>query len=454
MNIEKHPVMELARQTPTFLMNGRVYVATEGKVNGNFFETKRLFFSSTKPIPILDLSDFDSLDNLFLERSHADIERFEKEYVDEVKNNSDIFRRIRGEFNEPQLIYKYVFPHLRRNNDKIAKAIGIEVEPQVDPGKIDKSYNVKRLAKESMQKINEMIRDISHINSEKLESLLSDCVPQISSEPSFLSKAFGDRNIALLNGRVYDTENHIPYKFNINSELSWDMFIPKLRTDLIFERNKFSFVFTKENYSDWIIKYSVPLSHALKLNTLRKCFSEEVFEEALNDERINLFDFVHKDSHNEEDFGFFNTNKGYYVYLDVPSFAIKSQFDRNYYLFDKSRVGFMVSSNNGRLTQRTSLCMIQNVRHPLTSRDRNYADICIGKNNLPSGKNDGETIAKILKKGKEIVIYGYSEGLRHHGCRVLGKCNNCRINHYADNIRTEKQIEELGVCVADARRKI
>jgi len=92
--------------------------------------------------------------------------------------------------------------------------------------------------------------------------------------------------------------------------------------------------------------------------------------------------------------------------------AIKSEADRNYYLYDKAKVCLRVDKSWEGLSWRESFHMVENNGHPYVhDRIKKFAKICQGRaaGKMPtSGKDVGEVIAKRLRKMKEVLMYGYT----------------------------------------------
>lgn len=201
----------------------------------------------------------------------------------------------------------------------------------------------------------------------------------------------------------------------------------------------------------------------------------EKYDKKLNDV-MNLIDFVEKekreeqekdevklnsnefkeelDFYSEEDFGFAKHGGGYYAFLDVPAFAIKSFNDGKHYFFDKTEVAVKISKNSdGRIYYSEGLYVTKNNHNPLLHGNlENFYAFCTGINKIPfKGKDLGDVIAQRLRKGKYIFLYSYLKpNLKCDELRE--KCTNCGKNHFGNHIKPLEEIEKLGVQILEGKQ--
>lgn len=201
-------------------------------------------------------------------------------------------------------------------------------------------------------------------------------------------------------------------------------------------------VSTKISPEDLENNFLAELEKKIKIDSLRENFTRNKIIDLLRTQDKELLSMAGRKKHHGDGFGFIKHDEDYYVYLDVPSFAIKSEENGKYYLFGKSRVGFEVGKYNNRFFYNIGMFMIKNNNHPLSEDGEDYDGICIGDNDLPtSGEDIGEVIAKRLKKGKQIVMFGYRQ-LNESFTPLISLEEDDTFKHH---IRTKKRILELGV---------
>lgn len=196
-------------------------------------------------------------------------------------------------------------------------------------------------------------------------------------------------------------------------------------------------------------KYLRGLARRLKIEAIQKGLSKEAIAADLREKAKGLDGILGKREYSEEDFGFLEDNGQVYAYLWVPQFAIHSQFDGNYYLFDRARIGAPVHLSGGQV-YRNDIIMIDNNNHPFLHNERSsFSRICIGsRNRIPTtGKTDGEVIAKALGAVKNILMHGYI-GTDYAPNYCLSSSNS----HYVENRRTLAEIKTLGVPIVEGER--
>ena len=290
VKLVSHPVIQLAQQTPTFLLDRKVYAAGNGEINGFSFE-KRGFFSTIKK-PVFEVASFLDLDDLFLERAHLEIDAAEREYARRAQDALDVFKRIKGEFDVPQFIYRRVFPYLGNGtrSRRLAELLGVPyLEKEAE--KIGKKIEVsKELAREGMAEIKLLMKKIESEEGEvrgKRENKLDDLLGfAVEEHDYFLSRAFDHERLAMVDGEIYQL-------------VEGDK-----RQKMYFNLNGKSFALTKTDLrlEDWEKKYSIPLSKEVRLEALEKYFSEEMLMEALKDKESETLEIADKDFYEQGEF--------------------------------------------------------------------------------------------------------------------------------------------------------
>ena len=198
-------------------------------------------------------------------------------------------------------------------------------------------------------------------------------------------------------------------------------------------------------------KYYQEVSRELRGNALRKYLSKEKILESIADKDAEVVSMRGKKKYEEEDFGFTVSGGSYYVFLTVPEFAIKSQFDSNLYRFDKARVGFLVYEDGRTLCYDDKIKMIDNNNHPFLHNNRDaYADVCIGGQSFPtSGKDNGDVIAKRLRRAKEMLMFGYTSDDYRSCYKLVRNCGSCERGHFSDNLASASEVKRRNIPVIE-----
>ena len=539
-NIPRHPVFEIAEQTPVFLVDDKVYSLSEEKPNDgdNFYKQKKTVFF--KRVALTELGDFNSLEAIALDRAQPILEKIGQDFIQETQKTFTSL--LDSDLDVPQLIFKYVFPYLRDENskDKVSELLGESVtnkpidvsesSKKIKSDLTDKLYKIADKIEVKIQKQIDKIEEEGKIPLEpvkkrsKKQSKLDDLfgyseevkIKKEYTPNSLLGKVLDGGNIAIVEGLIYDLvltseKNQVDKYVQINGQgfelVKKRIEEPKprefekgtkvkIRSDSKYVGQSENIGVLQENFTfggdehvqvlfeggyhncyrkidlefaeDIKVmagstakgleeKFLSELEKQVKINSLKQHFTREKILDLLRTQDLKLLDIAGKKEYKEEGFGFTQDRvRNYYAYIDVPSFVIKSHFDGNYYLFDKSRVGIRVKKEGDKLGYGAELIMIDNIQHPLTANNRKFEYMCLGNNNLvTSGENNGDIIAKRLRQGKYIAIYSYCDSREGtgswHSHRKLGSCDDCErnVNHYKKKIISEKRAKSLGISIAD-----
>ncbi len=444
--LSRHPIFELSDQNPVFIINEKVYVAGEAYVGSdmpNFFQDKN------NKKTLVEIGDINSFDELHYNRESENVSKLSSEYASEVRKRLNSLKSINSDLDVPQMIYRDIFPYLREEKhknkllavfgQKTSKAnkdgsSGLKNFPELERiiGNICKEVSV---IKSEVEK-EELVVPKKRKNFEKRLDNLFDYRPRKEyTGNSIFGKAINVTDVVLTQGRIYEL-------------------IPGFDDD-------FSIVLNGRNYStgnqlncvaETEKRYLDSLRRRIKSDSLKENFSKEKINEILGEHDIGLLSIRGKKEYFSDGFGFTMGVNGYdvqyFVYVDLPEFAIKSQFDGNYYFFNKSKIGLFVNSSNSRLiSYAPEFFMVENNNHPFIYPDyRNsrtdFVKICIGKQPFPtSGKNLGEVIAKRLRTCKNMLMYGYKEG-------TYPPCDQLRVNDYfRDNVKEKSELERKGILI-------
>lgn len=415
-DIPRHPVFELTEQTPVFVVNKTVYSVGNGGVSDgeSFYEQKRKSRSTRKPLE--EIGDLNSLDALALDRAHSEIEVLGKIYAQDVQKRLDILKKLDGEMDVPQLIYKQVFPYLQNGNfrAKIAQLLGSKSGKVPSKKKQRKSRLTKRfeeVTRNITSEVNDLITQIEREEQEspnrskkqkRLDNLFDYQEPEQYSGTSLLGRALNSANVVIMDGTVYDLTPFKGGRYIARADIKGEKF--RIRNE------------GREQTNDVENRFLFELSKRVRAEALREHLSEKRIKDLLRTQDTELLAVAGQSEYKGDGFGFVKHNGSYYVYLEIPAFAIKSQFDDKYYLFDKTGIATKVSKNGKSLSydsasgNKSGLVLIENNNHPfLHNRGGSFAKLCTGYLSLPtSGKDKGEVIAKRLRRGREMLMFGYT----------------------------------------------
>ncbi len=434
-DIGKHPLFELGENSPVFVIGNTVYSGEKQNIES--------------------AGKMDFLNDLFLDREALRIEELQKKYANDVVKEK-LEDAVDSDLDIPQLIYKNIFPYLRTVNyeKKLERLAGSGNAEKNDKtvGSDKKRRKFKKLAKKLAVKIEELIKEI---NKEKIcdeeddedgeddEDDFGKTIERLVSEESLLEK-----NIACLNKQVYELVEE-PFGKE-SSKVAVDgknYYLKKL--DLK----------TKELEDACRLN----LYKKLRISALRKYLTEEKIREFLQDSSSKIGRMKGRKKYSEQDFGFMSGKKNtcysvkknpYYVYLDVPAFAVKSQFDGNYYVFKKTKLAVEVWKEKESLRYDYEIIGVKNNKNPIFEGvEEDFVALCTGNNDLPgAGESVGDIVAKRLRMAKDIFMYhvlkpGYT-------CEQLRKkCLNCGEAHYKGMIKSLEEVQKMGAVILEAGKK-
>src|SRR3989344_4332361 len=408
--LPRHPIFEIAEQTPVFLINEKAYSVGEGDLDGQYLEKKGMLKSTRQPL--VEIGDFASLDDLVFDRAASEIERIGATYAKEVRTELNTLRRVDGDLDIPQLIYRLVFPYLQdgKYQDRVAALIDAKEDvlkvKKPQEVKVDVTKRLEELANEALVEVNNRITKIENEDQtpqertqkqKRLDSLFEYHETQPVHTRSLIGRAAKGKNIAIMQGRLYDVaslDDKYKIKIGINGE-------------------EFKVVDNSEESKLLEERFLVELGKKVRIDALREHFSRDKIIDLLRTQNAELLAMAGRKEYQGEGFGFTQDEKGnYYAYLDFPAMAIKSEVDENYYLYDKAKIALMVSKNGRNLNWDRDFFMVDNNGHPYVhNKDQRFAKICQGDAtySMPtSGKDVGEVIVKRLRKMKEVLMFGYT----------------------------------------------
>ncbi len=340
-DLARHPIFELAEQSPVFVINEKIYTVGEGIVESDFFKDK------TDKKPLVEIGDINSFDELYFSREQSTIERISLTYATEVKKKLTSLKLDDMGLDIPQLIYKQVLPYFKEDEhkNKLVELLGVELNKIGNESKPDQSSKNLRSSPELERIIENVQNEISDVSSKiekegivapkrrnssqrKLDDLFSYQTRKEYKGNSPLGKAIDGKDVMLTQGKIHE--------LILGSD-----------SDCAISLNgkKYSIYARISDVSEMENKYLASLNKKIKLYSLKENFSREKILEILDEQSRNLLMMKGKKEFKGEEFGFTTHNGAYFVYIKVPEFAIRSQLDDNYYFFEKTRIGFFVNSS-------------------------------------------------------------------------------------------------------------
>jgi len=452
--MDKHPLFALAENAPVAINEGRVFAQVDTMGEGCFPDTyleKRRFLRKPLRSPLVEIGSLASLDELFVGRVYLEIREQAKEQARLMLENHPSVKEAIGKVNGDQglaeRIYHQVFPYLRQQqyDRRIQQLVGIAL---VDKDK-ESSPKLERLLEEDESKLiqlsKKIVKEIRRDNAQQqyveeprsakekfLDEFLGVDV-RVPAEPTPLEKTFGEESILIVGKETYNLKDSAQGRFKIS-----------------LAGKQYGLSGASGSLEDYFSTYQQHLGQEIKALALKEEINEGMVLEILRRNKVRFNNLGEMQQYNEGDFGFIVREGTYYVFLEVPTFAIHSKCDGKYYLFNQARIGIPVYANYGNL-EYGDVVSINDNNHPfLHLYHEEFAPICVGYNHLPtSGKDMGEVIAQRLRKVSDILMFGYN-GPAYASCYQLREhCHGCGGSHYADHIASKKSLEEKGIPIIE-----
>ena len=319
--LPRNPIFEIAENSPVFLIDGKAYSLGEaGSEKCGSYKQGR------KSKPVIEMGELASLDELLFSRSASKIEKLRDKYAETVSQDFKSLQQSMKESNVAVLIYKLVFPYLRENEyeKKVAEMIGAPVSPKQEQllekrdAEIDKAQIAKILAE-----VNKKVRQIESDGAKvqrtakqvRLDELLGFNEERFDPNKSPLELVSRGGNVAIINGAVFQLVSNSPEMLDMICDV-------KILGDnyLVSERKRTLRSFEKS--------YIGELGRRIMRESLLSNFSREKVIEILASKNQELLGIRDKKEYNENGFGFLNVNGQYFVYIEVPEFAIEYAVDK------------------------------------------------------------------------------------------------------------------------------
>jgi hypothetical protein len=397
--LERHPLFELAEQTPICVIGNQVYTPNN-KRKFSFLNFLK-YFRQPKFNEAMDLG---SLDELLSQRNQQEIDEIKEKYVSDVKENyAFLDLKTDSEAGIVKFIFDKVFPHLRGEeyDKKISNILGGElIKDNAKRGK-KKSKRISLERGIEKQQIEKQAKEIYENACLLIENLQGESTDKTG---NLISRVAGRDNFALINGKFYNL---------LQSKVIGNVDIKGREYFLVKSKSK--------NLEKLEQDYNFELSKEIRISALKEKLGKDSIVKMLKEETRGLDEFCFL-KYQEKDFGFLSSDGRHYAYLEVPSFGIRNPYEYNmedaYFLFKKSKIGIQIFDSIGHFTR--DVYMISDAEHI------NY--ICLDDVKLPVDGKPGEVIAKRLKQVKAMILAGttndwYSGIYEPSTCRTLEKLN-------------------------------
>jgi len=477
-SLDTHPLLQIAKNIPTFIIDNKVYVTntTEDVLEdtSDYFQTRAWIGYLKKKVPLHLLDSINSLDELFLIRTA----RFQKELFTDYEKR--VLEKIKGLVQKPKdtdlslRIYSEILPHLSAtpseenlevllngNNRKKEKTYPEEKIKDINKQEIetkntlDKSQttsDIKSIASQIEKRISFMKKRLENkkektIKKTKQDEELDELLGYIKKEEqektyncSPLKEAIQNKNIAFIDDQIYNLyADEKKEKKGIIEISGKKYFISKETIEL-------------ESLERTIL---VSISKQIRLQVLQEKYSNDQIAKLIKKDDAKEILISGKKEYKENESGFLQYNDSYYAFLEVPAFVLKSQFDKKYYFFDKTRVAISIDEKKGNLTSGNGFYMIENNNHPfLHLKQQSFASICIGDQTFPTtAKTRGELVGLRLRRVKEVLLYGYTSDAYRECYELRTKCRYCGRDHFKKNRIQEDKIPKDILVIQGGKRK-
>jgi len=411
--VKSLPIFELAKKTPLFVLNDRLYYC-ESKENGNRFSYKGIksgvkegpsVFAMEK-VGISKITEiYDKYEKDFIRRE-VEKRNKPKEDKDYDEDNYDSEDNKRYGNNDVKRLKRFavtrIFPHLAGDSSQLNEILGTKEDKKPE------------ISKENMKEVQDYIEkrrkeiegqfDKKLMRTNRLEEILFNTKLKKSTiSESLFSKAAEGYNFSLVNGRVY-------FLADTNSD-----------ENLILEGKKYKLIegLSKGELADRLeteVKKQIQLRAIEKLHDNADFIGS--FDSGFSDDIIN------KTSYKEKDYGFESTREGLLVYLVVPPHALEEvlEDEEEYddygrrrkstkpkiYRFPSFKIYIKLLPENGITLAEGCPFGIGNPNTPFMSEGE---DLCMGdySSNFLQNMEKGKAFAKLLFDARNVILHGYNE---------------------------------------------
>ncbi|MBW2993103.1 hypothetical protein KY317_00845 [Candidatus Woesearchaeota archaeon] len=369
---------------------------------------------------------------------------------------------------------------------QVVQEISPELKKELDWVKRDLKSRVNEEYRQYAAR-NPRTNDSSNVVDDRIAAMLTPSRRKkqlftLVNEDSILCSQLLDRNIMLIENKVYDFvtapeflsffQEHIDRSFYSHLQRFSSKREPRDIAELI-EENKGRFnhkyhsrmvnklmssrmkinsefylplFFQKDG--DLLKRYLLLIERKIKLDSIEHYAYQEEELQKLSQEKYRLENLAQKNSYEQNNAGFEKRERGYYVYIKTPPYALKSPHIRGsdkYLEFPAAKIAVHVSYNSSyRKFQISDPVVINGYRHPFVSSGGAYASICLGRWASSLGQTKAlppeQAVLALLSQGKKTLMMGYRTGSNPHHKLT-------RTEWYDKTWLTKKQVEEKGLVV-------
>ena len=402
--LERHPIFEIAKQTPVFVVNDKAYNINENERDS--FKQKR------EARNVAEFSSIPDLDSLALQRNEKAIDNIRNWYASKILFYIGVTQNLEN-MSVPQFIYSQVLPNFRyskeQRDERINKILRLLGSEQVSEQKEFQKRNVKnsileQSARNFFKDIEKIKKTVLNEHSSRQDEFFNGFIKVNRNGKSVPNSLKWNKNFALVDGGFY-----------LSGKNSLSFLEDKKSMKLILQNRNFC-LRKVGNIEEAEKEYMESLATQIKLAGL-----ESLTEEGILDILIKNQDQPPKNlkEYHEKDFGFFslqgeNGRTKHFVYLTVPNLGFKTKYldnsiyDDNYFLFPKSRIGIEVFQNGSKFMYDEEVIQFDESFFFLD--DYKESAICLDGAKMPtSGRDIGDVMAKRLKTIKAMIYDGRSK---------------------------------------------
>jgi hypothetical protein len=431
--------LRLAEGGPFAILDGRVYQASDEAANGTSLNV------GPTTLGLVQAAHVNDLENFYRQLQATEIEGVMNSYLQarvqkEVKTQREL-KRFLGDNQTVQFLVYEVFPHFMEKDDDLDEMIQAQEEGRrakrtEDTAGIEEMINggetgevtladVQRLKRDLIDEIEQEYRQQEGIaeptpeprkrateEMDELDALLTTHYQNqgiLEPEPTQrkeekielgegLLDILGTGDVLVMNGDVYKL---------IGSRADSDISVKAGRKRMIPQYVARA-TSIEEAYQRFLEK-SVKIAAVEQLEDQVK-----QIEEARKKFR-GIEGIAQQGEFRAGDVGFLQRNGEYYVFLQVPKFAMKHPKREQYFTFEPCRVGVRVNYSGGQLHSADKPVVIEAYRHPFLQGGGAFQGIC----NLSGWGNRYDPAMQVVKKlsdAKNVIMNGMTiKSFRSHG---------------------------------------
>lgn len=381
---EKNLVFGLARSTPVFVINGRIYYCSPD-ASPNLREVMRI-----KEGPRLEV--IERISNL---RLQGDYMKFQEKFIAkelgerENRNVSNSYRKL------VQFAMKDVFPYLRKENDRALNEV-LETSNELkleEKGNGDYEKEIENYVSDRIKEVERKRKTHREIQETKIDRLDRILLNGNFSRSTFQDSLF----MELMNG----------YNFGIYGQRYFTLANVDRNENISVGGNKYALILAGD-FAKLRDDFTSEVVNGLATEALRYKLQDSEEFRKLRSERSDLDVICSKTSYHEIDFGFEKESDNFTIYVDVPEHALKDPINGQLYRFEGHKLGLSISSGGNFQIMGGPHSVGKLVSGPFYNGGGSA--LCMGNYTLGYFENmtRGKAIAKYLVDARNVVLHGFS----------------------------------------------